>query len=110
MKRPWYQRTAAYIGYTVVGFLLLGNLLNAYLNARAIVTPTVTLLGSATVVLGLSGAALFLRRKRRTWILDGGQQVFPKKLGLNQYLVAIGALILLWMPRASDIWGGSEQA
>jgi len=110
MKRPWYQRTTAYIGYTVAGFLVLGNLLNAYLNARAIVTPTVTLVGSAIVVLGLSSAALFLRRKRRTWILDDGQQVFPRKLGLNHYLIAIGALILLWMPRVSDFWVGSESA
>jgi hypothetical protein len=107
MERPWYQRTTAYAGYLVVGFVSVGGLLSAFANARALVTPIVTLLGSAIIVLGLATIEFFLRRRRRTWILEGGQHIFPTGLGVKGYMVAVGILLLLWMPRSLEWWSGS---
>ena len=108
MERPWYQRTTAYIGYAVIGFTVLGSLLSAYANARRVVTPQVTIVGSAIVTLTMLGVVLFLRRKRRIWILKSGLQVFPKDLGVKAYLVSLGFLLLLWIPRVAERWAPGD--
>jgi hypothetical protein len=99
---PWYQRIAVPAGAVLGGLLLLGAVLDAVGNARALISPTVTYAGSALVIASAIALHLYLRSRPLLWVVKD-LTVQISGLGSRPLGALGGAILLLWLPRFIDV-------
>jgi hypothetical protein len=100
--RPWYQTLSLALAAAATGFLLLGNILGAVGNAFAFVSPLVTYVGTAALLLILVGAHLLLLRRALPW-RKHGRIIRVTGLRMGSLVVLIGMIALLWIPRLFNL-------
>ena len=86
----------------LAGLGALGAFLDAIGNALAIVTPSITVIGTIVFLAVWGLAELVIRVRRPRWRLDGGQPARLTALGLQPRWFVLGAILLLWIPRGVD--------
>jgi hypothetical protein len=86
----------------LAGVTTLGALLGAVKNASAVVTPMVTVVGTALCLLAWFTAEIVIRVVRPTWVFPSGQRARLTAFGLRPRWFLIGFVLLLWIPRAAD--------
>ena len=98
------QRSWKYGGWTLAGVLAAGALLDALANALQLVTPTGTYVGTMLLIVLTFGAHLLMKRRGVPWQYDSGIGVRLKGLGPSQLCFIVGIILLLWYPRAKDVF------
>jgi hypothetical protein len=99
LTKPWYQRAAVPVVSAFGGLLVLGAVLDAVSNARALISPFVTYTGTAFLIAFALTLQLYLRKRPLVWVSKGGQGVRISRLGYRPLGAIGGAILLLWVPR-----------
>lgn len=100
MKKPWYQiLLTSYVPWIATAFLLFGSILDAINNAIGLITPAVTAVGTALLILVFTIAKIQLRHSHILWITNDGQKIHIRSLELKYYFLLMGVLAALWLPR-----------
>lgn len=109
MKKPWYQKAiTVYIPWIVTGFVFIGSLLDTIVNSIELITPQITIYGTALVVLVFAAAKTILPRRPFEWLTEDGQTVRLKSIGIGPTLALVGIFIALWIPRISNTLRGDS--
>jgi len=82
--------------------LVLASVLGTVKQVRVLIAPRITYTGSAVVVLLAVGAHLILRRWPQPWRFGQADSMLTGLTGAA-WAPVIGALVLLWLPRAIDL-------
>ena len=90
--------------WTLVGVLLLGDILNAVTNALLLITPIVTYIGTSLVVLITISVQVLLKYRGLPWRYPQGSPLRLRGLGPQTVCFALGIVLLLWYPRAKDLY------
>lgn len=98
------QRSWKYGGWTLAGVLAAGALLDSLANALQLVTPLTTYIGTLALMIAATAAHLVMKRWGVPWQYDPGTEVRLKGLGPSQVCFVIGIILLLWYPRAKDLF------
>lgn len=99
---PNYQKIIQQSIYVAGGIVLLGSLLSSFSNSLALVSPTVTYVGSILILMVWVIASLLLRCHPLRWVVRGGKKVGLTHLGMQLNAKLIGIILLLWLPRIVD--------
>lgn len=98
MKKPKYQTGIENAYQVVTGLLALGNLLDALSNAGTLVTPWVTYIGTAIIILSFVIIEVWLRRRPVPWKTKDSQKVLLMSVRRSSFYF-LGMVLLLWLPR-----------
>ncbi len=90
------QRIRRYAGWIIVGLLWFVGLIGAIDGALVFITWPVTIVGTASVVLGWTGI-LYLKRHSIKWRTQNCETPV-RRLGIRCALPLAGIVILLWVP------------
>jgi hypothetical protein len=110
-RKPWYQRVILAFTSIILGATTLGALVAAVRDAAGIIPPMVTYGGTIAAVIFWISGSIILRRKPLLWISARGESTLLKRLGFRSLFVTMGAVGLLWTPRAmpAPVEKGSEK-
>jgi hypothetical protein len=101
--KPRHQKLLRWFGFILAGVISLGALLDAVSNAFSVVTPRVTYVSSAIILIFWLLTELAALLLGIPWMSKSGQKVQLRALGPKIRFGIIGILILLWVPRLGDI-------
>jgi hypothetical protein len=90
------------VGFTLGGFLALGEFLDSVDNAITLVSWPVTIGGTTAILLVWVVLRLILPRWPFHVALNSGT-IRVKKLGLRPTFALFGCLVLLWVPRIAEL-------
>ena len=83
--------------YILGGFLALGAFLDSVSNAISLLTPLVASIGTACIVLVWCLVHFILPSHHLSWVF-GMHRMPVKKPGIQPTAIAVGMVLLLWMP------------
>lgn len=92
------QKIFKYIQYLLVGFLLIGAILDTVGNSIDIFSKRGSLIGIIITLLIWSGLEVFLRFKTIKWKIPNGKYVIIKKFNFQTRLFFVGIIIPLLIP------------
>lgn len=98
MKPPLYQQVFTWVAYILIGFTFLGNIAGIINDAKTLITPQVTFIGSAIILIFWVGAEIVSKFYRLRWSTENNSQIRIKKIGVKPRLAILGAISLLWLP------------
>jgi tetratricopeptide (TPR) repeat protein len=102
-KKPPFQRVVTWVLWFLSGVFFLDLILNALLNANALVTPGVTYWGTAVIALCCAAFLIIVKFGSISWVSAGGQTARLLGPGWQLILGSLGVLALLWVPRILPI-------
>ena len=91
------QRARKIVMYILGGFLALGAYLESVDSAISLLTPLVASIGTACIVLVWCLVHFILPSHHLSWVF-GMQRMPVKKPGIQPTAIAVGMVLLLWMP------------
>ncbi len=100
--RPLHQRIIVIVAAAVLGFLMVGAVLDAASNAISLISPRVTYLGTAAFLGVALAAEALLRRHPIRWVVNG-QATNIRRLQAIPLATLLGMVLLLWVPRIFEI-------
>jgi hypothetical protein len=103
MKKPFHQKVIIWMTCLLAGFIGVGALLDSVSNAITLVTGTLTRVGSLVILISYLSAQIFLRVRPLRWAIKGSKEVRLRRLGWRVTLAVAGAIILLWVPRLTEV-------
>ncbi len=101
--KPLYQKLIMWIGYLLFGFLAAGSLLDSISNSIALISPRVTHIASAVIIVSWVFVEFTIAMFRVPWIGIHSTRFRLLHLGPQTRLAIIGILALLWVPRLGDL-------
>lgn len=84
----------------------MGVLLDSLSNAIDLISQYVTYLGTVFIIVVWCVAEYVLRKFNIRWRAKGGHEIRLQRLGASPRFALIGAMLLLWFPRALDLYKG----
>jgi hypothetical protein len=103
MRVPLHQRALVLLGYGLVGFVSIGAFFDAISNAIALVSPRVTYALFPTVLAFWVALEVLLKSRGLNWVTSNGQTIVLRRLGARPRAAIVATLILLWLPRLTDV-------
>jgi hypothetical protein len=108
-SQPAHQRAWTWARWLLLGFLGAGAFLGAISNSIAIATWRVTLWGTCIVLAAWLTIEIAARYRLLTWVF-GTHPTVIRAFGPRPRILMIGAVAVLWIPRAVEILGFSSAA
>jgi hypothetical protein len=110
MNVPLHQRALIWLIYASAGFIAFGTLLDAVSNAITLITPLITYVASSVLVSLWLFLEIRLNKRGLKWIVQGGEEIRIRKLGLRPRLAFLGIVMLLWTPWLVYVGGKANQS
>lgn len=96
--RPLFPLISS-IFWIITGVVLLGGVLDAIINSLALISPTITYLGTGLVIFSLLAVHLYIQRNPQTFVDASGKTITLNRLPAKIVFQGIGVALLLWFPR-----------
>ncbi|MBA2501980.1 MAG: hypothetical protein H0V27_03785 [Pyrinomonadaceae bacterium] len=106
---PFHQRLLTWALYLSLGFFTLGTALDAISNAISLLTPSTTYAVATVIVILWVWIEFHLRLRPIKWIAAGNREIRLCRLGIKPRLIFIGVILLLFTPRAVNLWRNSQE-
>jgi hypothetical protein len=102
VSKPWYQTVATYLIWLIAGFVGLGSVIDAWLNAIEWVDLPRAAFLTVLVFLIWLYTAMVRRFGKLRWVATSGTVTAITKLGPKIRSGAIGMLLLVWAAAAAN--------
>jgi hypothetical protein len=99
MNKSTHQKLIEYCAYIVAGITFLGALLDTISNSIALITKSVTNIGTVALVAGGFGLDYYLQKHGLDWVTRDGRTIRIQRLEDKQIYIIIGLIVVLWIPR-----------
>ena len=100
---PWYQRLILAAAGASAALVFAGAVLDAISNATNLISPFITYVVSAVLLVGSAGVHLLLNRFPLRWQSRDGE-LLVTGLGHKAVFAIAGLLVLSWVPRAAEFF------
>lgn len=102
-NKPWYQRAQKSIASIIVGIAVIGSIAETTANL-GIIPPAITY--SVTLIILFSAGAVnfWLKKNPLRWITEDNTEVHIKSLSSGAWLVLVGFVLALWIPRIPSLF------
>lgn len=87
------------IFWIITGVVFLGGILDAIINSLALISPTITYVGTGLVLFSLLAVHLYIQRNPQIFVDSSGQTISLSGLPAKVIFQGIGVVLLLWFPR-----------
>jgi hypothetical protein len=87
-----------YFIWILAGFLLMGAVLDAFLNSLTLITLPISIIGTVVVILGLVSLHYFLIRQPQTIQNESGQTIQRNGIMIKEFFGGLGIIFILWFP------------
>ena len=98
MNKPKHQVIFQRLQWTILGFLLLANVIGSVMSAVVRIKPIFSIFATVILVLGSVLLDLYLRKNPVDWISSDGVKTRIKNLGMQPIAAISGMILLLWLP------------
>lgn len=104
IEKPIHQKLLLAIALVLVGFLALGQVLDAVGNARSLIDKKVAFLGTVLMLVVGGVIELWTRKRGVTWLTKNKSLVRIKRVTWQSRFPLLGVIILLWIPTFIKLW------
>lgn len=98
-RRPLHQTLFWVIAWTVAGISACAAAFGNFVVARSVITPGLTYLGTALLVVTWLGIEILARIQGIRWRMPQGRVSLITSLGLMPRAMLCGVVLMLWIPR-----------